>query len=104
MIGLQLAILSLLMVYPVLAQTSPEEAVKPIVDVINRAIRALQVIAGSIAVGMLVYAGILYMTSGEDPQQELKIRRLIRGVIIGLAIVALAEVIRNVVINLIGAS
>jgi len=62
-------------------------------DIIARALDLILLIAGIIAVVILVYGGIQYMTAGGDSAKADKGRTTIVNAIIGIAIIALAFLI-----------
>jgi len=57
-----------------------------------------------VAAAFIVYGGILYITSSGDPQKTQRAKQTILYSIIGLAIVALAEIITAFVSNTINNS
>ncbi|MBR3323441.1 hypothetical protein IKG16_00960 [Candidatus Saccharibacteria bacterium] len=58
-------------------------------------------VSGVVAAIFVVYGGILYMTSGGDPNKTQKAKNMIMYALIGLAIVALSSVISGFVSNMI---
>jgi len=56
-------------------------------------------VAGVLAFFYLLYAGILYITSGNSPDQAKKAQQAIINVIIGIVVIALSYVIVRVVSN-----
>lgn len=56
-------------------------------------------IAGALALGYLIYGGILYITAGGDPEKATKGRTAIVNAVIGIIIVFMALIIINWVRN-----
>lgn len=67
--------------------------------VITAAIRILQTIVGLIALFTLIIAGLTYITSGGDSGKTKSAKDRILYAVIGLVVVALAEVIVQFVLN-----
>ncbi|MBI5412250.1 hypothetical protein HZA43_03700 [Candidatus Peregrinibacteria bacterium] len=59
-------------------------------------------ILGLVAVGFLIYAGVLMVTSGGNEEQVTKGRKVITYAIIGIVIIVLAYTIVQFVTNLLG--
>lgn len=70
-------------------------------DVIQNAIQWVIAIAGIISAIFVVYGGISYTTSAGEPSKLQKAKQMITYALIGLAIVALAEIITAFVTNMI---
>lgn len=70
-------------------------------DVIGGAIQWFVAIAGIVSAIFVVYGGISYATSAGDPGKLQKAKNMIIYALIGLAIVALAEIITAFVTNII---
>lgn len=68
---------------------------------IKTVIRILSIIVGVVAVIMIIIGGFLYVTSGGDAQKTSNAKNTLLFAVIGLVIVALAQVIVNFVINLV---
>lgn len=68
-------------------------------NLIRVAIRIFQVIIGIIALFMIIMAGLSYITSGGDSNKTKTAKDRILYSAIGLAVVALAEVIIQFVLN-----
>ena len=120
--GLSLA-LALLFVYstPALAQTSPEitgglcaganldvndpncdsesDAVQKLNDLIRRVINLLSIIVGIVAVIMIIIGGLRYITSGGSDTGVTSAKNTILYAIIGLIIVALAQLLVRFVLR-----
>lgn len=79
------------------------ECVSP-TTMVSSAIQWTIAICGIVAAAFIVYGGILYITSSGDPQKTQRAKQTILYSIIGLAIVALAEVITAFVSNTINNS
>lgn len=84
---------------PAMAQ-DVNEKIQPLLDKINTIIQAAQIILATVSVLVFMYAGYMHMTAEGQPEKEQKARRAFTGALIGLAIVILAEVIKNVVVSL----
>lgn len=70
-------------------------------DIIVNALRWIIGISGAVAVIFVVYGGITYATSSGDPSKLSKAKQTILYALIGLAIVALAEILTEFVSNII---
>lgn len=82
------------------AQGNVPSGLQPLLDKINTIIKSVQVILITVSVLVFMYAGFLHMTSEGQPEKEQKARRAFTGAIIGLAIVVLAELIKNVIVSI----
>ena len=71
-------------------------------QVINTFVNWAAILAGLIALGFLIYAGIKYVTSAGDPGKTEEAQKQIVSALIGLAIVVLAYTILRVVLYLFG--
>jgi hypothetical protein len=67
--------------------------------VIVRILNYVLSFVGLIAVGFLIWAGFLYLTSGGNEEQSGKAKKLILQVIIGIIIILLSWVIVNTIIT-----
>jgi hypothetical protein len=72
---------------------------KSITDLIRQIIDILSVIIGAIAVVMIIIGGFRYVTSGGNAESTKSARQTIVYAIIGLVIVALAQIIVHFVLN-----
>jgi len=70
-------------------------------DLVARIANIFVTIAGILAFFYLVYAGILYITSGNNPDQAKKAQAGLVNVIIGIIIITLSYVIVRTVGNII---
>ncbi len=70
--------------------------------IIKTAINLISVVVGVIAVIMIIIGGLRYITSGGDSAKTASAKDTILYAIIGLVIVALAQVIVKYVLNKIG--
>lgn len=70
-------------------------------EMVTNAIQWVIGIAGTVSVIFVVYGGILYVTSSGDPNKAQRARNMIMYALIGLAVVALAEIITAFVTNII---
>lgn len=75
--------------------TTVEGIVDFIIDLLNFLVGASAVVA----VGLIIYAGITYMTAGGDPDNVKKASNILTAAIIGLCIVFLARVLVEFVLN-----
>lgn len=75
--------------------TTVEGIVGFITDLLNFLVGASAVVA----VGLIIYAGITYMTAGGDPDNVKKASNILTAAIIGLCIVFLARVLIEFVLN-----
>ena len=71
---------------------------------VTNAIQWIIAIAGIVSVIFIVYGGVSYMTSSGDPNKVGKAKQIILYALIGLIVVALAEIITAFVSNLIRSS
>ena len=69
--------------------TTVEGIVDFVIDVLNFLVGASAVVA----VGLIIYAGITYMTAGGDPDNVKKASNILTATIIGLCIVYLARML-----------
>jgi heme/copper-type cytochrome/quinol oxidase subunit 2 len=72
---------------------------KTLDDTIATAINLLSVFAGIIAVIMIIVGGFRYITSAGNPEAAKSARNTILYAIIGLVVVAMAQVIAKFVLN-----
>ncbi len=70
----------------------------PVVAILVVAIQVLTAIVGIVAIGALVYAGIMYTSASSDAAQVTKAKELIRNTIIGLITFALMATVLNFLI------
>jgi FMN-dependent NADH-azoreductase len=73
-------------------------------DLIVRAINILLIFAGIIAVVFIIIGGYQYLTSAGNEEQAEKGQKTLINAIIGVAIVALAYTIINVIVNTISSN
>ena len=78
---------------------SGTDQTKKVNDIITQIINIFSVIVGIIAVIMIVYAGFKYITSGGAQEKVTSAKNTILYAIIGLVIVALAQIIVKFVLN-----
>jgi hypothetical protein len=81
------------------ANCNPNQATNSINDTIATVINILSVIVGIVAVIMIIYAGFRYITSAGNEQNIATAKRTLIYAIIGLIIVALAQVIARFVLR-----
>ena len=72
--------------------------------VLDRIINFMIVLAGPIAVIMLIYAGYLFVVGGGSEEKVKTARRIILGVVIGIAILVLSKALVYVTCNVLGTS
>ena len=82
---------------------SPNTADNTINNTIKRAIQIFQVIVGLISVFMLIFGGLKYITSGGESSGITGAKNTILYAVIGLVVVALAQVIVQFVLNRVNA-
>lgn len=68
-------------------------------NTVQRAIRIFQIIVGLISVFMLIFGGLKYITSGGESSGITGAKNTILYAVIGLVVVALAQVIVQFVLN-----
>ena len=78
---------------------APANADKKVNDTIKLAIELFQIIVGLISVFMLISAGLKYITGGGESSAVGAAKNMILYSIIGLVVVALAQVIVSFVLN-----
>lgn len=70
--------------------------------VISNIINLISVIAGIVAVFAIFVAGFMFITSGGDPQKVNSAKNTIIFVIVGIVVIAIAQIVVVFVINKIG--
>lgn len=60
---------------------------------------AIRYMVGSIALLFIVWAGIKWIGSQENPQERTKAKKMVEGVIVGLLIVTMAVVLVGIIIG-----
>ena len=75
--------------------TSVEGVVAFITDILNFLVGASAVVA----VGLIIYSGIRYMTAGGDPDNVKKASNILTAAIIGMCIVFLARILIKFVLE-----
>lgn len=78
---------------------NPDNAEKKINDTIKLVVNFLSFIVGVVAVIMIIIAGLKYITSGGDSNNVASAKNTILYAVIGLVIVALAQVIVRFVLQ-----
>lgn len=78
---------------------APATAEKTVGDTIKNVINILSIIVGIAAVIMIIIGGLQYILSGGDSQKTGTAKNTILYAVIGLAIVAVSQVLVNFVIN-----
>jgi len=68
-------------------------------ELVSRLTNLATAVAGVLAFFYLLYAGILYITSGNNPDQAKKAQQAIINVIIGIVIITLSYVIVRIISN-----
>jgi hypothetical protein len=89
---------SVVYVSPVFAATTGDAS--PFINLIKNATTLLASVGGALAIGFLVYGGILYITSGGDLRNHDKAKGVIKNAVIGLVIVLAATAIGTLVSTL----
>lgn len=69
-----------------------------ILDVIKMIVKVLTAAIGLVAVGAVIYGGILYSTSGDTPENLKKAKNIWTNVVIGLVMFAFMVAITNFII------
>ena len=78
--------------------------VNTIPQVLDRIINFMIILAGPIAVLMLVYAGYLFVVGGGSEEKVKTAKRIILGVVIGISILVLSKALVYVTCNVLGTS
>ena len=81
---------------------TPAAAENTLNDTIRNLINIFSVVAGIIAVVMIIVAGFRYVTSGGSEQAVAGAKRTFMYALVGLVIVALAQVIARFVLDKVG--
>ena len=68
-------------------------------EALNKVVNIISIIVGVIAVLMIIFGGFKYITSGGDPTKVTSAKNTILYGLIGLIIVALAQIIVKFVLN-----
>ena len=71
----------------------------PIDELVARVANVVAAVAGIIAFFYLIYAGILYITSGNSPEQAKRAQGAIANVIIGIIVIAMSYLLIRVISN-----
>ncbi len=80
-------------------QTTQAGSTKPLTTLIANLVNVVLGVMGIIFVVLIVYAGILYMQAGSNPDNAKKAKSLIINAVIGLVIVVAAYAIANFIIQ-----
>lgn len=81
------------------ANCTPANAPKSLSDTIAQVINILSVLAGAAAVVMIIVGGFRYITSSGNPEQAKSARNTLLYALIGLIIIAMAQLIVQFVIQ-----
>jgi uncharacterized membrane protein YuzA (DUF378 family) len=84
--------------------TSNLDAGQNATDVITKIINILSVVIGAIAVLMIIFGGFRYVTSAGSAEGTKSARQTIIYAIVGLVVVALAQIIVHFVLNTVSSS
>ena len=79
--------------------TAPTNADATVNNTVQRAIKLFQIIVGLISVFMLIFGGLKYITSGGESSGITGAKNTILYAVIGLVVVALAQVIVQFALN-----
>lgn len=74
----------------------------PVVETIHDVINVLSILAGVVAVIIIIYSGIRMILTGSNPESIKIARSSLFGALIGLVIIALSWTIISVVLNAVG--
>ena len=88
-----------LTVTPSLFAATPDGAAQ-FINLIKNGTAILASVGGTLAIGYLVYGGILYITSGGDVQHHDKAKNVLKHAVIGLVIVIGATAIGTLISTL----
>ena len=77
-----------------------DQPIQGVWDVAKEVINWILIIAGIVAVGFIIFAGIRYVTSAGNPDKVKKAKDTLLYAIIGLLIAALSLVIVNLVLGI----
>lgn len=76
--------------------------VNPVVETIHDVVDILSLLAGVVAVIIIIYSGIRMILSGSNPESIKTARSSLFGALIGLAIIILSWTIISVILNALG--
>ncbi len=85
------------------AQTPPITSITDVKNTLNNWVNYLFGIFWIIAVGMLIWAAILFVTAGGDDEKITKAKRIILYAVIAAAVALLASGVQTIVTNVIKA-
>lgn len=95
-----LLLLVLLLAVEAWAQSQEQETINQWNQLLCIAFKVLQIVAVFVAVIVLIYAGMKYMTSAEDPAARKGARDLIIQVLVGLLfVISAAEIVNYLVVG-----
>lgn len=77
----------------------PSGAPKTVSDTIKTVIEVLSILAGAVAVIMVIVGGFRYITSAGNPEQAKGARNTILYALVGLIIIGLAQIIVHFTLN-----
>ena len=69
------------------------ETMEGIVDFVTNLLNWIISLSAVIAVGLIIYSGILFMTAGGDPDKAGKARKTLTAAVIGMAVVFIARML-----------
>lgn len=75
---------------------------QPLIQIVNRVLQAVLIIAGLIALAYLLYGGFAYITAGGDEEKAGSGRKAITNAIIGIIIIIAAFAILRFVVARVG--
>lgn len=73
-----------------------------VIDVVRNVINGIFGLLGAVAVGMIVYGGVMYMTGGSSKDGVEKGKKIITSAVVGLVIVLLSLAIIDLLFVLLG--
>jgi hypothetical protein len=80
----------------------PSTKISSLTGLVSAIIDWLLVLAGALAVIAIIYSGLMYITSGGDTAKAENAKKNLIWAIIGVVVIALALVIVNTVVNVVG--
>ncbi len=97
---LAVILLTLVLTATVYAAEEASEAETQINDMIDGITNLVKNIATAIAALVLVYAGVVFMTSGNDPMKRNQAKNIAMGAILGLIVIQAAQPVASYVFGL----
>lgn len=82
-----------------LGQTGTNCDASGVSNAVATAVEVLSIIAGAVAIIMIIYSGLKYITSGGDTSKVASAKNALIYAVVGIAVAVLAQTIVRVVVN-----